>query len=452
MDIKQTIEMCLAQHHVSPDWVTRSDQKSLMFPHTDFLLYQFFQVGRKRYLLIYPEDRMIVLEQLEPLLGEIKTPIHPDPVQHWPDFPTSRPLEACTVWIDETVRKKLIVHLKTSLPNEYLKLGSKNLLDLFPHAVDQNLTAVIPAEVLSPVPLPLEAEGIADLKNLFPERLRQRLEDVNDLPAFPEMGRRILELKTNPEAGVRELSSIISQDPSLAAQVMSWSMSPYYGYSGRLVSLDEAIIKVLGYDRVLNLVLGVILGKIFSVQLEGPLGLKAYWQSALYTALCAEGLYLQMHIKTKTSKGVIYLCGLLHNLGHLVVGHLLPSVFARLNQWADFNRHIPIRILEQHLMGITHDQIGSWLLERWRLPEIVVAAVRDHHRIHFNDSVAVYSDLILVASRLVAQLGVGDASLEPIPSRLLGFLGLNPEALTDVLEKLKTNRPALDKLCSSLMG
>lgn len=66
--------------------------------------------------------------------------------------------------------------------------------------------------------------------------IRRRIEQVYELPPMPEMARRILQLRGNPDASVADLAAIIEFDPSLAAQVVRYAASPFYAYRGKINS------------------------------------------------------------------------------------------------------------------------------------------------------------------------------------------------------------------------
>src|SRR5690554_7026234 len=95
-------------------------------------------------------------------------------------------------------------------------------------------------------------------------RIKQRLSETIDLPPLPEIANRIIELRTNPNASPADLAKAVELDPSLAAQVLNWSRSPFYGVQGEINTIEEAIVRVLGFDLVLNLALGLALGRTLS--------------------------------------------------------------------------------------------------------------------------------------------------------------------------------------------
>jgi HD-like signal output (HDOD) protein len=118
--------------------------------------------------------------------------------------------------------------------------------------------------------------------------IEKRIEQVYELPPMPELGTRILELRSNPNASAQQLANIVQLDPSLAAQVIRYASSPYYGYRGRITNVQEAISRVLGYDMVFNLALGLAVGRSFRIPDEGPLGLTRFWEHAVCSAILVQ--------------------------------------------------------------------------------------------------------------------------------------------------------------------
>lgn len=290
----------------------------------------------------------------------------------------------------------------------------------------------------------------AAVQRFTPQRIRDRIQEIHDLPPIPEMAHRLLELSLNPLADADDLAEVVELDPSLAAQVVSYATSPFYGYRGRVDSVRDAITRVLGFDMVMNMGLGIAIGKSLRVPAEGPLGMRGYWRHAIYTAALTERLATSLPREFRIRPGMAYLAGLLHDFGHLLLGHVFRPGFTLLNRFIEVNPEIPITDLETYVLGVRHDQIGAWLMRSWGMPEELLVAVRWHHHEEYWDQHALYSHLVLVADRLLKRHGIGDAPDGELPQTVLEMLELSEEQALVILGYVMESCEALDNLVRQL--
>lgn len=286
--------------------------------------------------------------------------------------------------------------------------------------------------------------------HFMPMRLKQRVQETFDLPAMPEMATDIMKLRVDPHASARDLAAIVNRDPSLAAQIMSWANSPYYGFSGRIPSLEMAIMRVLGFEMVLNLSLGIVIGRSLKVPREGPLGLKAFWTHSILCAVLSERLCQRMPAKFRPQRGMVYLSGLLHNFGHLLLGHVFPPQFFLVNRYVAANPTVQVDAIERHVLGVSHEEIGAWLMQAWHMPDELITAVRWHHQEEFSSPHAVYSNLVLIANRLLKRMNIGDSSSHHLPEAVMTALHLNGDEVESEFEQLRSNRGELEALAQKL--
>jgi HD-like signal output (HDOD) protein len=92
--------------------------------------------------------------------------------------------------------------------------------------------------------------------------------------------------------------------------------------------------------------------------------------------------------------------------------------------------------VEQHLLGITREQIGSWLMRNWDMPEELVIALRFQHDPHYAGEHHKYANLVCLAVRLLRKEGIGSGPMEAIPDELLERLKLSREKAQDVVKKV----------------
>lgn len=280
--------------------------------------------------------------------------------------------------------------------------------------------------------------------------MKEKVQDVSELPSMPGVALQIIQVRNNPFATPGELASVVEQDPSLAAQIMRYAASPIYAYHGRVDSVAVAIDKVLGMDFVMDLAFGLALGKSFNNPKGGPIGLDAFWRHATYCASLTQKLCNQIDFMSRPSPGMAYLSGLLHNFGVLLMGHHFPAQFTRLNQAMAQYPHSHILKLEREQLGVTHTEMGVWLMEAWGMPHEIVNAVREHHNHKYCGPDAVYAGLVHVANRLLKRHGIGDAESMDLPEEMLEDLGLDIPSAEEALGKILEGRESIEFMAARM--
>jgi len=274
--------------------------------------------------------------------------------------------------------------------------------------------------------------------------IEQRIEQVYELPPMPELARRILQLQSDPKSGSLQLANIVQLDPSLAAQVIRYASSAYYGYRGRISNIQDAISRVLGYDLVLNLSLGLAAGRSFRIPDGGPLGLSRFWEHAILSAVLAQKIGDQVTAGRRPPAGMSYLCGLLHDFGVLLLGHLFLPEFQLLNKFAAANPDKTLTELEGRLLGMGgardllamgHARIGAWLMEAWKMPEPIVVTLLEHHNPAYRGEYEVAVHLVQLSDFLLLHESDRPSPGE-LPEANIHVLGVDPDLVVALVAEV----------------
>ncbi len=267
---------------------------------------------------------------------------------------------------------------------------------------------------------------------------------------MPEMAQRILQLRANPYGSVLDLARIVELDPSLAAQVIRYASSPLFGYRGKLGSIQDAISRVLGYDMVMDIAFGIATGRAFRIPLDGPLGLRAFWRDAVYSAALTQALSKLLPQPQRLRPGLAYLAGLLHDFGFLLCGQLYPAEFAHFNQALLTEPQRALRDLELEQLGATHTEVGTWLMEAWQMPAEIITTVREHHNPLYDGVHAGYPQLVQLAKQLLQTRGIASYENDDATAASLAKFDLSESQVDTMLESVMAGASALDDMASQI--
>ena len=301
----------------------------------------------------------------------------------------------------------------------------------------------------------IRGQGNGDREALTLDEVADRLQRLYRLPPMPALALRILRLSAHSESTARELAELIELDPSLTAQIMRYARSALFNYPGQIHSVQEAVTRVLGFDRVAHIALGIASVRAFDVPRKGPLGMDNFWRHSLYSAFLCQSLA----VHCKADKALAYLCGLLHNFGLLLIGHLFPSEFDELNTLHQANPEASMHSLEQQVFGQTPDEqilavghgaIGGILHKLWQLPDAVVKSAGMHQNPEYHGDHETYVAMVRLANALLKPRGIGDEfNTDDVPA-LLQQLGLSDALIAELEQEIDRVAPDLDALANSL--
>lgn len=397
------------------------------------------QSGQQQVQLLLPGNCMVDPERLNALTEQDWQPSVESSAQYNPEETAQIPglaLKQLPLLIDKRLLQPPDLYLELSNSGQFLHVQQAEFAKL----IEQG-SVLECCTVLLPLQRPQnDREAVEDSVKKFTQlRIKRRLEETLEMPPLPETAERIIQLRIDPDAGAAELAKVVEQDASLAAQVVSWAASPYYAAPGAIKSVHDAVIRVLGFDLVINLALGLALGNNLKLPSNGPFGAQTYWRQSVISATLMESLVKAIPSDYRPAIGLAYLSGLLSNYGYLVLAHIFPPYFDKLNRDTFLNQHLDSYLIEQNHLGIDRETLASQLMECWSMPEEVIAALRWQNYPEFEGEHAVYAKLLYLCQQLLRNARLLPGPAHPIPESLFEFLHLDREdalhALNNIISK-----------------
>lgn len=404
-------------------------------------------------LALFPRDSLLDLKRVGDLLGRELEPLRNERLQrllaqHQLKEMSGLPmLFKSPVIFEQSLESEPVLWMDSGLEGWWLELEQADARILLATASAGRFSVPLNSLATLPDDPEQDRQDLSDaVRNFTALRVRQRLEETIEIPPLPQSAQKVMKLRVNPDASIEELADVVETDPSLAAQVVSWASSPFYAAPGKIRSVEDAIGRVLGFDLVINLAVGLALGKTFTLPRDSAERTTPYWEQAIYTAAVIEGLARAMPVAKRPEMGLNYLAGLLHNFGYLVLAYIFPPHFKMICRHVEANPHVPPHLVDQHLLGVTRDQIGSWLMRYWDMPAEISTAIRYQHDPDYDGNLHLYANLVYLSLALLNERGIGSSSEMPIPQALLDRLGLTAEKAAKAADKVLEARDALRQL------
>ena len=271
------------------------------------------------------------------------------------------------------------------------------------------------------------------------EPLSQALKRLNSLPPIPRIAREILSLRINTDEGEQALLALIEQDPPLLSRVIGLANCPLFGLGRKIVRLRDAAA-VLGSKRVKMVALSfAMLSSVITDRPAGRLDVQHLWQHSLSVAMAMDTLARHMPPKLRPPEDEIYLAGLLHDIGFLVLNYLAPELSDQFHARLAAEPSRPVEELEAEMLETSHSELGAALARHWNLPESIVSVLKLHHA-PLPDRTAAEQPLVGLANlaeKLLPTFGIA----EPVQMEGLDeewqALGIDPGRADEIEAKLE---------------
>ncbi len=262
------------------------------------------------------------------------------------------------------------------------------------------------------------------------------LKDSANLVSPPDICIKIFELMETNQASAQSLGSVISRDPSLTARLLRIVNSSFYGFPHRIDTVSRAVT-VIGVSELYNLVVTVSAITSFSRIPNFIVNIDTFWRHSVSCGILARELARQCKVLHPER---LFVAGILHDLGSLVMYHRAPDRMKNLLLAAQGNETI-LQHLEKKEFGFTHADIGGMLLSRWQLPKLLHEAVRYHHDPASAEEAGLEASLVHIADGFANRSEQGafyamptqDLFVDHEAWRITG-LDADPERLTDIVE------------------
>ncbi len=205
------------------------------------------------------------------------------------------------------------------------------------------------------------------MKELSPQAL---IQDSVELFSLPDVYFQIKEMIDDPRFSAKEMGQVISRDPALSVRLLKIVNSSFYGFQARIDTISRAIT-IVGVEDLQQLIMATSVIDKFS-RIPGELvDMTDFWIRGVHCGVIAKLLAKECSVLHSER---LFLTGLLHDIGSLILYYKLPDQSREVLLAANDDRRL-IGELEQEIIGFTHADVGAELIKSWGLPESLYEAI-----------------------------------------------------------------------------
>jgi putative nucleotidyltransferase with HDIG domain len=268
------------------------------------------------------------------------------------------------------------------------------------------------------------------------------LEDVEGLVSPPDVCLRLFELINAPKTGAADIAAVVNFDPNLTARLLRVANSSFYNFSRKIDTISRAIT-VIGNVELYQLVLSIAAVKTFAHIPNELVKMETFWRHSVYTGLLARALAIRANVLHPER---LFVAGLMHDLGSLVLYHQRPDAMRDILLVADGDEEVLYQS-ELERFQFSHASVAAYMMEQWQLPEALVDAIKWHHQPERAQEANVEAHILYLANHLVNESEQGNFMGSPradiqISQSLLDTVGLKEDELFFAFEEAAEQFPA----------
>ena len=269
----------------------------------------------------------------------------------------------------------------------------------------------------------------------MPRRPEDLIRGAIDVGTVQTLYQRLVQVMDHPLSSAADVGKVISEDPGLTARLLRLVNSPIYGFPSRIDTVTQAI-SIVGMTQLRDLAVGTAFIRLFSNVPADLVDMDSFWRHSIACGLAAR--QLASH-RREANIERFFVAGLLHDIGRPILFMRASTEAAAAMQAARTTGQLLFE-LEQKSLGFHHGAVGAALLERWRLPGMLVEAAAWHHNPRLATRFPIETAVVHVADVIANALALGTSGEPNVPTfepASWDLLAISPTVLSVAIKQVE---------------
>lgn len=211
---------------------------------------------------------------------------------------------------------------------------------------------------------------------------------IEGLPVFSSVAVKLQQMLASHNFKMDDVILMITEDQSLAGQVLKIANSSYYAGLSKIATIKDAAVR-LGGQEIANLAMMASQLEMYKSENEILNNcMKSLWEHSTACATGAKWLAKKSGYAAIASE--CFMGGLLHDIGQLALLKILDDIMKKKESKANISETVIFEILDK-----MHEEVGYNIMKSWQLPDSYCNIAINHHKLEFDPN-----DIMLLIVRI----------------------------------------------------
>jgi HD-like signal output (HDOD) protein len=206
-------------------------------------------------------------------------------------------------------------------------------------------------------------------------KLKEVIAKIDNIPALPKSYIELNEALLDSNVSIKRIGDIISKEMALVATILRIANSPFFGFQSRISNINQAIT-FLGIQTLRTIILSTHLFSSLKNSHNSSFSVNMLWNHSVRVTGFAKRIAENEGIN-KSIRDDCIIAGMLHDIGKLVLNTKLQEESLQVIEKVKLEE-CQIYEAEIDVIGVTHAEIGAYLLGQWGFTHEQMEAVRWH--------------------------------------------------------------------------
>ena len=242
-----------------------------------------------------------------------------------------------------------------------------------------------------------------NISELGKETLEQ-LKNIKNLPTIPKVVIEVNEILKNHIGDIPRLTEIIGKDQGLTTKILAVANSPLYGLPRNVSSLEFGIM-LLGMGEIANIVTALSLAQVVKGENIEDFNYMKFWTHSMLVGTASKEIAKRLGFAEIA--GDAFVAGMLHDIGIQLTVSYFPEKFKKIVALVK-EKNTDYYQAEMEVLGVTHEDIGHFMISKWNLPSNLAEVVGYHHNPSDLDSENITLNIVHLADTMTKMFDIGN--------------------------------------------